>query len=158
MFRTLAIALVFTGVAGVAHAVDVYRYVDAQGGIHYSDTWVPGSQLIKMDHRPNNIESGGSAGRAAQSKTPIAAGNRASAEVAQETTVRAVQADVAAAKDQQCTDAKAKYDKSIQVRRIYKSDTANADGEREFLTDEQADAYRVQLRTEMQTACGNATK
>ena len=118
MFRTLAIALVFTGVAGVAHAVDVYRYVDAQGGIHYSDTWVPGSQLIKMDHRPNNIESGGSAGRAAPSKTPIAAGNRASAEVAQETTVRAVQADVAAAKDQQCTDAKAKYDKSIQVRRI----------------------------------------
>jgi hypothetical protein len=157
MFRTLVIALILTGVATVAHAVDVYRYVDAQGGIHYSDTWVPGSQLIKMDHRPNNIESG-AAGRAPENKAVIAGSNHASAEVAQDATVRAVQADVAAAREQQCTDAKAKYEKSIQVRRIYKSDTANADGEREFLTDEQADAYRVQLRTEMQTVCGNATK
>jgi len=157
MFRTLVIALILTGVAAVAHAVDVYRYVDAQGGINYSDTWVPGSQLIKMDHRPNNIESG-AAGRAPENKAVIAGSNHASAEVAQDATVRAVQADVAAAREQQCTDAKAKYEKSIQVRRIYKSDTANADGEREFLTDEQADAYRVQLRTEMQTVCGNATK
>jgi hypothetical protein len=156
MFRTLAIALILTGVAAVAHAVDVYRYVDAQGGIHYSDTWVPGSQLIKMDHRPNNIDSG--AARAAENKAVVAGSNHASAELAQDANVRAVQADVAAAREQQCTDAKAKYEKSVQVRRIYKSDTPNADGEREYLTDEQADAYRVQLRTEMQTVCGNATK
>src|ERR1700689_1232916 len=128
MLRTLAIALILTGVAAVAHAVDVYRYVDAQGGVHYSDTWVPGSQLIKMDHRPYNIESG--AGRAAGNKAVTAGSNHASADVAQDATVRAVQADVAAAREQQCTDAKAKYEKSVQVRRIYKSDTPNADGER----------------------------
>ena len=51
MFRTLSIVLLLTGAATAAHAVDVYRYVDAQGGIHYTDTWVPGSTLIKVDHR-----------------------------------------------------------------------------------------------------------
>ena len=51
MFRTLALALILTGAALAVRAADVYRYVDAQGGIHYTDTWVPGSTLIKVDHR-----------------------------------------------------------------------------------------------------------
>ena len=41
-------ALIAAGLCGVAHA-DVYRWVDDQGEAHYSDRWVPGSELIKSD-------------------------------------------------------------------------------------------------------------
>jgi len=154
MFRTLVIALVLTGAAAVSHAADVYRYVDSQGGVHYTDTWVPGSTLIKVDHHQKGAESNAAAGRASQNKTVIA-GERASVEVARANDQRAVQTDVAQAREQQCKQAQENYNKAIQSRRIYKSDK---DGAREYLTDTDADAYRLQLRTDMQTACGTETK
>jgi len=154
MVRTLALALVLTAAAAVSHAADVYRYVDAQGGVHYTDTWVPGSTLIKVDHHVNNTASNATAQRAAQNKSAIA-GERASVEVAQANDQRAVQTDVAQAREQQCKQAQDNYTKAIQSRRIYKSDK---DGEREYLTDTDADAYRLQLRTDMQAACGTETK
>jgi hypothetical protein len=154
MFRTLAIALALTGAAAITHAADVYRYVDAQGGVHYSDTWVPGSTLIKVDHHVNNTASNAAAKSAAQNRTAIA-GERASVEVARANDQRAVQADVAQAREQQCKQAQDNYDKAIHSRRIYKSDK---DGERDYLSDTDADAYRLQLRTEMQAVCGTETK
>jgi uncharacterized protein DUF4124 len=154
MIRTLAIALVLTGAAAIADAADVYRYVDAQGGVHYSDTWVPGSTLIKIDHHVNNTASNAAAKSTAQNRTAIA-GERASVEVAHANEQRAVQADVAQAREQQCKQAQDNYDKAIHSRRIFKS---NKDGEREYLNDTDADAYRLQLRTDMQAACGTEAK
>src|SRR5256885_7800388 len=47
MLRTLAISsLLFVGGITVANA-DVFRWVDDHGGVHYSDQWVPGSEVIK---------------------------------------------------------------------------------------------------------------
>jgi hypothetical protein len=154
MFKTLAMALVLTGAAAVSHAADVYRYVDSQGGVHYTDTWVPGSTLIKVDHHVNNTSSSAPAPSSAQNRAAIA-GERASVEVAHANDQRAVQTDVAQAREQQCKQAQDNYTKAIQSRRIYKADK---DGEREYLTDTDADAYRLQLRTEMQAACGTETK
>lgn len=152
MFRTLSIVLLLTGAALAAHAADVYRYVDAQGGIHYTDTWMPGATLIKVDHRQT---SGGAApARAAQTKT-LASGEHASADVTKQADERAMHADVAQARDEQCKQAKDSYDKAIRSRRIFKTDK---DGQREYLNDAQADAYRVQLRTDVQEACGTDSK
>ena len=39
-------ALIIAGTVTVAQA-DVYRWVDEHGLPHYSDQWVPGSQIIK---------------------------------------------------------------------------------------------------------------
>ena len=50
MFRILATAVALIGVVAAAHA-DVYRWTDAQGEVHYSDKWVPGSTLIKGTSR-----------------------------------------------------------------------------------------------------------
>ena len=154
MLKTLAIALVLTGAAAVSHAADVYRYVDPQGGVHYTDTWVPGSTLIKVDHHVNNSNASAATATANQNKTAIA-GERASVEIARANEQKAVQTDVAQAREQQCKQAQDNYTKAIQSRRIYKSDK---DGERDYLSDTDADAYRLQLRTEMQAACGTATK
>jgi hypothetical protein len=49
------LAVFLAGAASSAHANDVYRYVDAQGGVHYTDTWVPGATLIKVDHRSRRL-------------------------------------------------------------------------------------------------------
>jgi hypothetical protein len=154
MLKTLAMALVLTGAAAVSHAADVYRYVDPQGGVHYTDTWVPGSTLIKVDHHVNNSSASAAAATTNQNKSAIA-GERASVEIARANEQRAVQTDVAQAREQQCKQAQDNYTKAIQSRRIYKSDK---DGERDYLSDTDADAYRLQLRTEMQAACGTETK
>src|ERR1700733_11832724 len=111
MRRILSLALFLTGAALAAPAADVYRFVDAQGGIHYTDTWVPGSTLIKMDHRPT---SGGSApltARTAQGQEAIAGGNKAKADLEKQADERPVQNDGAQAKEQGCQQAKDAYNK-----------------------------------------------
>jgi hypothetical protein len=153
MFRILSLVLFLTGAAVAAHAADVYRYVDAQGGVHYTDTWVPGSTLIKVDHQPKASEAAAPA-RTAQNK-PLSAGDRASTDVAKAADERAVKADVAQAQEEQCKQAKDSYTKAVASRRIIKSGT---DTQREYLSEADANAYRLQLHDAMQAACGTDTK
>jgi hypothetical protein len=74
-----------------------------------------------------------------------------------------VKADLAKAREQQCKDAKDRYDKAIQARRIYK---APAEGDkpakdtdqppdRQYLSEEEADAYRVKARQDVMDFCGS---
>ena len=52
MLRYLAISTVLSvGAVSAAHA-DVYRWVDDHGGVHYSDQWVAGSEVIKSSIKP----------------------------------------------------------------------------------------------------------
>jgi hypothetical protein len=153
MFRILSLVLFLTGAAVAAHAADVYRYVDAQGGVHYTDTWVPGSTLIKVDHGPKASEAAAPA-RTAQNR-PLSAGDRASTDVAKAADERAVKADVAQAQEEQCKQAKDSYTKAVASRRIIKSGT---DTQREYLSEADANAYRLQLHDAMQAACGTDTK
>jgi hypothetical protein len=154
MFRILSLAIFLTGAAIAAHAADVYRYVDAQGGVHYTDTWVPGSTLIKVDHGPKASEAAVSA-HTAPNKT-LAAGDRASTDVAKAADERAVKADVAQAQEEQCKQAKENYTKAVASRRIIKS--GSTEGQREYLSEADANAYRLQLHDAMQAACGTDTK
>lgn len=147
MLRALAIGtLVCTCVCTIARA-DVYRWVDEKGGVHYSDQWVPGSELIKLSRpRPN---SSSSAPDSAKQQTAVAA-DRASAQLKEEATQRVVKQDVAKTHEQQCKDAKDRYEKVIQARKIFKSDKA---GEREYMSDQDVDAVRVKAHTDMEEAC-----
>jgi hypothetical protein len=70
-----------------------------------------------------------------------------------------VKGDVAKARDQQCKDAKDRYEKAIAARRIYKGpapgDKATKDtDDRQYLSDEEADAYRVKARQDVSDYCG----
>ncbi|HKT72378.1 MAG TPA: DUF4124 domain-containing protein [Steroidobacteraceae bacterium] len=140
-------------VCRTAHAdADVYRWVDERGGIHYSDRWVPGSELIRSSkpHPPNPEAE--AARRAAEQSKLQASNDHVANQLGQQAAVQAVKQDVAKAREQQCKDAKEKYEKAIQARRIY---TTNKAGEREYISDEQADSYRLQARNEVQSACGS---
>jgi hypothetical protein len=160
MLRTLAISsFLFAGAVSVANA-DVFRWVDEHGSVHYSDQWVPGSEVIKSSRpRPNSTASAPAPTTSYAQKpssTPAAAGDQNAA--------KAVKDDLAKVREQQCKEAKDRYDKAIQARRIYKTGggTKAKGGEdsedRQYLSDEEADAYRVKARQDMQDVCGNPGK
>jgi hypothetical protein len=151
MLRPVSISvLILAGAGAVTLArADVYRWVDDQGVPHYSDQWVPGSVVIKTDKsRPPGPDTGAQA----QQKSLAAANNRISAELQQEDNARAVQQDKAKSLESRCKTAKDAYMKAITSRKVYKDDK---DGTRIYLSDEEADAYREQVRKAVQDACGS---
>jgi hypothetical protein len=154
MLRNLAIStLLCAGVVSVAQA-DVFRWVDDHGSVHYSDQWVPGSEVIKSSSpKPRG-------GSDTPSRTSFSA-PKVNGSTSQDNAAKAVKQDLAKVREQQCKEAKDRYDKAIQARRIYKSgptsdkskDTDRPD-DRQYLSDEEADAYRVKARQDVQDYCG----
>jgi Domain of unknown function (DUF4124) len=133
---------------------DVFRVVDSQGQVQYTDRWVPGAELIRTERSRSVSPSAPSAPTDAQKA--LAAGNaRIAAQQSDQAASHAVAQDVASKRAEQCKAAKERYDKDIEARRIYR---AGKDGEKEFLTDEQIDQERLQARQEMQQVCGSASK
>lgn len=150
MLRPVVLAaLTFTCALACAHA-DVYRWVDEHGEPHYSDQWVPGSEVIKtVKSHPLTVDS---AARAAEQKNLTAASNNVSTQLSEQENARAVQQDVAKSREARCKTAKDMYMRAITARRVYNEDKG---GERTYMTDEQADAWREQLRKATQDACGS---
>jgi hypothetical protein len=163
MLRTLAISsLLFVGGVSVANAADVFRWVDDHGGVHYSDQWVPGSEVIKST-RPHPASTSSDSPRPT-SDTQKTANNHLAGQSSQQSAEKAVKQDVAKIREQQCKEAKERYDKAIQARRIYKptqgdksKDTDRPD-DRQYLSDDEADAYRVKAQQDVRDLCGNSTK
>lgn len=147
MFRILAIAGVLLGLASAAQA-DVWRWTDPNGTVHYSDSWVPGSTLVKTDSRSTYSSGPAASAPAPNASSPATPSDPADAQRDQ----RAVASDVQKAQADQCKKAREAYDKAIQSRRIYKT---GAGGAREFLSDADADAYRVQLLNARKQYCGS---
>jgi hypothetical protein len=159
MLRTLAISsLLFAGAVSVAHA-DVFRWVDDHGGVHYSDQWVPGSEVIKST-RPHPASTSSDSPRppsdAQKTTSPQAPGQST------QSAEKAVKQDMAKVREQQCKEAKDRYDKAIEARRIYKpseGDKSKASpDDRQYMSDDEADAYRVKVRQDVQDLCGKSAK
>jgi hypothetical protein len=153
MLRALLIVAALAGVQSVAHA-DVYRWVDAQGRVQYSDKWIPGSTLVKVDRTPQNATAT-AARQSADQKALNASNARIAGQQAEQNNFQAMKADVAKVQQDQCAQAKERYDKAIHARRLFKE---GKDGSKEYVSDAQADEYRAKARADMLTACGNNTK
>ncbi len=143
--------LLLLGACGAAQA-DVYRWVDDHGEPHYSDQWVPGSQIIKTT-KAHPASDGGA--RSSEQRSLAATGRAVSGQVEDEANARAVQQDMARVRDAQCRAAQDRYLKAIESRRVFKEDK---NGERTYLTDDEADAYREVARKDVQVRCGSAPK
>lgn len=125
--------------AGSAVAGDIY--CNAARNV-CSDVQTPGSQLVIV----RGIQS--SSSPASNPATPAASPSSPDNDSARRA---AVQKDVATIRAEQCKKAQERYEQSINARRIYKE---KKDGEREYLTDAEADAMRVQARADRDAACG----
>lgn len=154
MFRALLLVAALAGVQSVAQA-DVYRWVDAQGRVQYSDKWVPGSELVKVDKAARQNPQATADRQAADQKKLKASNARIAGQQADQNNYQAMKADVAKVQGDQCAQAKERYDKAIRARRIFKE---GQDGTREYVSDAQADEYRAKARADVQLACGNGTK
>ncbi|MFI4866124.1 MAG: DUF4124 domain-containing protein [Steroidobacterales bacterium] len=160
MRRAAAIAIL-TWLPLSAALADVFRSVDAQGHVQYSDTPTPGAELVHINDQHASMRSAPltSTRTSSASSSSSAAGKPGSAaqsgdqihqQLEQEAAARAVQNDLAKTRADQCKKAQDVYNDSVQARRIYKT---GADGEREFLSDDEADKARVANKLEMETAC-----
>ena len=150
MLRRLSItAVVLAGACTLAQA-DVYRWVDDKGEPHYSDQWVPGSEVIRTGKaHPQGTDS---AARSSQQKAVTATNDRATTQLEQDDNTKAVQQDLAAKRAVQCKQATAAYNQAITARVVYKE---GKDGERTYLNEADADAYREQVRQAVQASCGS---
>ena len=151
MLRRVALFTLISCVALSAHA-DVYRWVDQNGQAHYSDQWVPGSTVVRTDARRPPSDGASTTASASPQKSLNAINQAADAQLTKEDNARAVQQDVSKRRDALCKTSKDAYMRAITSRRVFKD---AKDGERTYLSDEEADAYRAQLRKAVQDNCGS---
>ena len=148
MYRALITLLLVALPLGAM--ADVYRSVDAQGHVQYSDTPSPGAQLVTSADETVSPSSGDADKNAAQAQK---VNDQIHDRVAHETAAEQTAKDTAAAHEQQCNQAKVAYQSAIQARRLY---SMSPDGQRTFLSDDQADQQRVRYREAMEAACADS--
>jgi hypothetical protein len=154
MRRATAIAILIWLPLCAAQA-DVFRSVDAQGHVQYSDTPTPGAQLVRITNqrvpsRPAQSPVASATSSSPKSSTVAQSGDQVHQQLEQEAAARAVQNDVAQTRAEQCKKAQDTYNQSVQARRLY---TTAADGSRQFLSDDEAVKQRLANKVEMDTAC-----
>lgn len=148
LFRCDALGVVAVlALSGQLHAQDVYKSVDAQGHVTYSDhADAPNAQ--RMDVTP--VEGNASeAARLAQQQR-IENDEEARRKSAQ---AHADQAQQQADEEKQrrCAAARLRYAALKDVNRVYNVDSA---GNRVYLSDAEADTQRSQAQQAVQAACG----
>ena len=149
--RRISIALAALAAVVVTAHADVYKSVDAQGQVRYSDQWSPGATLIKGDHNQQLIDTA-----PAEQKKPVAPNDHTPADdAAKQAAQKQVNADLAAARAVECKRLQDQYDKLIHARRVYQTDSG-PNGERQFMSDAEADAERVKTKQAMDDACSAA--
>ena len=136
---------VLLGAVGTARADTVYEWTDAKGQVHYTDQWVPGAKLVRTE-TARKPAADSSAAQGIQNES-----NAASQGLKQQQEAQAVQQDEAKVRAERCTTEKAQYQQLIQSRRIYTTDKS---GERQYLSDADADAARLKARQAMDADCG----
>ena len=143
LFTAAALAL-----ATAAHA-DVYKSVDSNGQVRYSDVWSPGSTLVKGLSLKNGQLTASQDSSSGASPPP--ASNDRTTDPAKLAAQKSVQQDVAAAQANQCQELKDQYNKQIHARRITKPGST-ADNPL-YMTEEEADAERLRTKQAMDEYC-----
>jgi hypothetical protein len=145
MKRVLLCALLM-GWSVMASAV-VYKWVDAQGKVQYGDRPPDGVHAEVVELLGTHSGRSNSAVSGPEKST-------APASPAASETKKAVDKDVAQARDKECTEAQDRYKKLIEGRRLYKT---GENGERQYLTSDEIDAERLSAKREVDDICNSAS-
>jgi hypothetical protein len=133
--------------ATASRGAEIYRWIDAQGQAHYSDTPVAGAVLVTITGSKPPTEA-----PPAPSSSSLARSNeQISQQLAQDAAKRAVDKDVAQKRTEQCKKAQDYYQQVVDSRRLYRT---GKDGEREYLNDAETDQERLNARLSLESACG----
>lgn len=153
MLRSLTFlaALALSAAASAA----VYKWVDAQGNVHYSDRPPSEStpaELVNIDSRPTNRERVAVRGTSGQKQREAVAQGEGK-QKAEQATQQAVNSDVAKSRAKQCEEAKARYQTAIDSHKLYKM---GKNGEREYLNDAELSQARLDARRTRDESCGSS--
>jgi len=149
--RRISLALAALATVVITAHADVYKSVDAQGQVRYSDTWSPGATLIKGDRNRLALDPNANTPNADPNK-PVVPNDHTPVDSAKLAAQKAVATDMAAARAVECKRLQDQYDKLIHARRVMQADPG-PNGERQFMSDAQADAERVKTKQAMDEAC-----
>jgi len=157
MLQKFLAALLMAGLTVVAAAETVYKWRDSRGQIHYTD--LPPTQadakILGVFTRETFVEDdfaeGGDEGDdGASGPTTLPSENDSGELDADLEAMAAVQADVASAKNEQCKEAKERYQIYSESRRVFRQ---TADGKREYLTDQELAEARVRSKQSVDEYC-----
>jgi hypothetical protein len=134
-------------VAARGYGDEVYKTVDASGHVVYSDhPTTPAAQKMSVSVTPADAAEAARLGKQRALED---------AEFAQRSKQDAADASKQAAQAKQdearCTAARTRYNFLMQVNRLYRVD---ADGNRAYYSDAEADAMRATAKQTMDQACG----
>lgn len=138
-------------------AADVYKWVDPQGRVHYSDLPPPADgKLLSFEATTGGPRAERPAPPAAPARpvTPAATqplpppGGDELAKLKQ-----SVNSDLANTRAAQCKEAQDRYQNYVNSRRIYKE---GPNKERVYLSDAELETARVNARREVDDLCGEA--
>ena len=157
-FSGVVCALLMAGVAAVAGAETVYKWVDTAGQVHYTD--LPprqaGARILGVyQQEAGTIEEGddGDYSEGDDAGEPPDTGSespRTPEPPVSEEAMAAVQADAAKAKVEQCKAAQDRYQRYIDSRRLFRE---TADGKRVYLTDQELTEARARARQAVDDYC-----
>ena len=154
MNRNIAIAclvMFVVSASGIAFANDIYKWTDENGDIHYGDRptgAVSGERLAISSRRtdPSKVQA-----RVRSSHATRARAEEAAASAPQGPTEDELRAQ-AAEKKQKCDTYKARLQRFVQSRRLYKE---GENGERVYLDEEQTHAARERVENQVQEYCSS---
>ena len=151
MRRSVIFTVAALATATLAHA-DVYKSVDANGQVRYSDVWSPGATLLKGLSLKNGQLTTAGGGDSSSTSQPPRATNDHTPDPAKLAAEKSVAKDVAAARAGQCETLKDQYAKEVRAMRIRKPDSSNDDPQ--YMSTSEAEAERVRTKQAMDEACG----
>jgi len=162
MLHRILMGLLMAGLAAMATAETVYKWVDSSGQIHYTD--LPPRQADAKILSVYQQESGFVEDEASASGDYSDEGNddRSSNATPQsgdattpeppvsEEAMAAAEADAAKAKVEQCKAAQDRYQRYIESRRLFRE---TPDGKREYLTDQELTEARARAKQAVGEYC-----
>jgi hypothetical protein len=140
-------------VCGVAHAGDVYKYVDERGQTLYTDKPIPGAvRVASTVPRPTASATRSYASQQSATNQQLAASNQRISQAQNDSRVAGdVAKDLEAARLERCKKARSDYDTSINSLRLYKLDK---DGNRVYLSDVELAQRRIDAAKAVESICG----
>jgi hypothetical protein len=151
MVTRIAAAVLGLMAISLGASADVYKWVDPQGRVHYSDRPdVDNAERVAVASRRSNPEVIAQRTEA-EHEQRSQADAQASQQRREQATTQAVQKDVAKTRETQCKDAKEQYRVAIESQKLYR---VGKNGEREYLTSAEIDEARMNARRAMDEICG----
>jgi hypothetical protein len=147
----IALCAFWIGAATAAEQGTVYRWVDQSGTQHYTDRPPEGAPAEELSLRyrltdPAAIQAAAQAKAELEATRSVREGHEAQAAAA----AAAERAALKRQRDANCKQAKDRLEKYNTVHRLYKP---GADGERQYLTDDETDKARVEARRSVDEWC-----